>query len=92
MTIKVGPLPNGAVCIASQDIGKFNVRVIEEKSGVCWLAYSHDKTRLESKSYEAPAGNRLEAFRDYYLICHVLQNAHACFRQSILEAIGESVR
>ncbi len=39
-SIKVGKLPNGAECIASQDIGKFNVRVIEEKDGSCWFAYS----------------------------------------------------
>lgn len=89
-TIKVGPLPNGGECLYSEDIGLFNVRMIQEPDPAFGyvVIYSYDQTRLET--YEFDLYER--ALADFGMIRAVLKNAQACIASKInLEVFGEKV-
>lgn len=83
--IKVGPLPNGGECLATCDIGQFNVRLIQdppeegetEPYGYV-VIYSFDKTRLDV--IEFGSDEKVEAKNYWELIRQVLTNAQACLR------------
>ena len=85
MSIKVGPLPNGGECLASCDIGKFNVQLLQDPpqdnegrfSGYA-VIYSFNQTRLDIIEYNQD--EKQQASDDWELIRQVLTNANACLR------------
>lgn len=83
-SIKVGPLPNGAECLTSTSIGKFNIRVIQDgpgKNDGFAVIYSYDQTRLECLEYESDEKER--ALADGQLIAQTVKNVCACIRNAV---------
>lgn len=86
--IKTGPQPNGAYCLDSEDIGLFNVRVIQEPNNTGYaVIYSYDQTRLECLEYEPGRDGEIMAMSAYNMIRQTIKNARACLISKLAEVL-----